>query len=56
MRFETDFESGPAESAADATMSGPLRESPAVSSPVVPTLSLQEIDAAIDKEMDDLKV
>ncbi|KAK9919131.1 hypothetical protein WJX75_009619 [Coccomyxa subellipsoidea] len=48
--FETDFGSGPAESAADATTSGPAREGPPV-----PSLSLQEIDAAIDREMDDLK-
>lgn len=49
--FETDFGSGPAESAADATTSGPAREGPPV-----PSLSLQDIDAAINREMDDLKV
>ncbi len=49
--FETDFGSGPADGAAEASTSAPAREQP-----LVPSLSLQEIDAAIDREMGDLKV
>ncbi|CAL8471398.1 g10940 [Coccomyxa elongata] len=48
--FETDFGSGPADGAAEASTSAPAREQP-----LVPSLSLQEIDAAIDREMGDLK-